>query len=94
MVKIGIIGGSGLDDPRLLQDYTEKEVKTPYGRPNSKLTCGKINGVDVCILARHGKKHEVRPSAISYRANIYALKEIGCTHIIATRAVGSLKQEI
>ncbi|MFH1359317.1 MAG: S-methyl-5'-thioadenosine phosphorylase [archaeon] len=94
MVKIGIIGGSGLDDPKLLQDYTEKEIKTPYGRPNSKLSCGKIKGVDVCILARHGKNHEIRPSAINYRANIQALKQEGCTHILATSAVGSLKQEI
>jgi len=94
MVKIGIIGGSGLDDPRLLQDYTEKEVKTPYGRPNSKLTCGKIQGVEVCILARHGEKHEINPTKVNYRANIYALKQEACTHIIATSAVGSLKEEI
>ena len=94
MVKIGIIGGSGLDDPRLLQDYTEKEVKTIYGRPSSKLTCGKIQGVEVCILARHGKKHEINPTRVNYRANIFALKQEGCTHIIATNAVGSLKEEI
>jgi len=94
MVKIGIIGGSGLDDPRLLEDYQEKQVMTPYGRPSSKLSCGKIQGVDVCILARHGKKHEISPSKINFKANIYALKQEACTHIIATSAVGSLKQEI
>jgi len=93
-MKIGIIGGSGLDDPRLLQDYVEKEVKTPYGRPSSKLTCGKLNGVDVCILARHGKKHEISPSAINFRANIFALKKEGCDVILSTSAVGSLKAEI
>ncbi len=94
MVKIGIIGGSGLDDPRLLEDYQEKQIMTPYGRPSSKLSCGKIQGVDVCILARHGKKHEISPSKINFKANIHALKQEACTHIIATSAVGSLKQEI
>ena len=94
MVKVGIIGGSGLDDPKLLEDYKEKEVKTIYGKPSSKLTCGKIQGVDVCILARHGKNHEIYPSKINFRANIYALKQEGCTHIITTSAVGSLKEEI
>ncbi len=93
-MKIGIIGGSGLDNPRLLSDYSEKEVKTPYGNPSSKITCGKLKGVEVCILARHGKKHEINPSKINFRANIYALKELGCDVILATSAVGSLKQEI
>lgn len=94
MVKIGIIGGSGLDDPRLLENYQEKQVNTTYGRPSSKLSCGKINGVEVCILARHGKKHEISPTKVNFRANIFALKQEGCTHILATSAVGSLKQEI
>lgn len=94
MVKIGIIGGSGLDDPRLLEDFREKEVKTPYGRPSSKLTCGRVKGVEVVILARHGKNHEIYPSKVNFKANIFALKQEGCTHIIATSAVGSLKEEI
>lgn len=94
MVKIGIIGGSGLDDPKILQNYSEKEVDTPYGKPSSVLTCGKLNGVDVVILARHGKKHQIPPSQINYRANIYALKQEGCTHILTTNACGSLKKEI
>lgn len=59
MVRIGIIGGSGLDDPQLLSNYEEREVETKYGKPSSKIVCGKIKGVDVCILARHGKKHEI-----------------------------------
>src|SRR3989344_4542257 len=94
MVKIGIIGGSGLDDPKLLSDGYEKEVKTPYGRTSSKLTCGKISGVEVCILARHGKNHEIPPSAVNFRANIFVLMLEGCSHILATSAVGSLKEEI
>jgi len=94
MVKIGIIGGSGLDDPQLLTDYEEREVETKYGKPSSKIVCGKIKGIDVCILARHGKKHEIPPHMINYRANITALKILGCTHILATSAVGSLKEKI
>ena len=93
-MKIGIIGGSGLDDPKLFEEYQEIEVNTPYGKPSSKLTCGKINGVNVCIIARHGKSHEIPPSRVNYRANIYALKQECCTHIIATSAVGSLKTSI
>lgn len=94
MVKIGIIGGSGLDDPQIISDYTEKDVDTPFGKPSSKLTCGKISGFEVCILARHGKNHEIPPSLVNYRANIYALRKEGCTHILATSAVGSLRDEI
>lgn len=94
MVKAGIIGGSGLDDPEILQDATEINVDTPYGTPSSTLTSGKIGGVDVVILARHGKKHQFSPTQVNYRANIHALKNQGVTHIIATTACGSLKEEI
>lgn len=94
MVKIGIIGGSGLDDPKIIKNSKEKEVTTPYGSPSSKLTIGKINNVDVVILARHGKTHNLSPSGVPYRANIYALKQENCTHILATTACGSLKEEI
>jgi 5'-methylthioadenosine phosphorylase len=94
MAKIGIIGGSGLDDPQLLADPKEIEVKTPYGDPSSGLTVGRINGVDVIMIARHGKKHQLSPTQVNYRANIHALKEKGVTHIIATTACGSLKEEI
>ena len=69
MVKIGIIGGSGLDDPKILEDFEEKEIETQYGKPSSKLICGKIHGVDIVILARHGKNHEINPSKVNYRAN-------------------------
>jgi 5'-methylthioadenosine phosphorylase len=94
MVKIGIIGGSGLDDPRILKDSEEIEVETPYGKPSSALTIGKIKDVDVVILARHGKKHSIMPSSVNFRANIQALKDQGCTHIIASSACGSLREEI
>jgi 5'-methylthioadenosine phosphorylase len=93
-MKIGIIGGSGLDNPELLEDYKEIEVDTPFGKPSSPLTVGKIKGIDIVILSRHGKKHEIPPTQINNKANIYALKEQGCKKIIATTAVGSLREEI
>jgi 5'-methylthioadenosine phosphorylase len=93
-VKIGIIGGSGMDDPQLIKNRKEKTVRTPYGKPSSSLTTGKIDGVDTVILARHGKDHSIYPTGVNYRANIYALKKAGCTHILATTAVGSLREKI
>lgn len=94
MTKIGIIGGSGLDDPKLLKDYEELTIKTKYGKPSSSIVTGTIEGVDVAILARHGRDHSIHPTGVNYRANVWSLKEIGCTHIVATTAVGSLRDEI
>ena len=93
-IKVGIIGGSGMDDPRLMKNIKEKRAKTPYGNPSSPLTIGKINGVDTVVLARHGKGHSIYPTGVNFRANIYALKKEGCTHILATTAVGSLREKI
>ncbi len=93
-VKVGIIGGSGLDDPDILKNATRLETENLYGRPSSELTCGRIGGVEVVILARHGLDHSIYPGAVNFRANIYALKEMGCTHILAATAVGSLRREI
>jgi len=94
MVKLGIIGGSGLDDPDILSQAEEKNVSTPFGDPSSTVTCGTIEGVEVAILARHGKKHTIYPSAVNFRANIWALKSLGCTHVLAATACGSLREEI
>jgi 5'-methylthioadenosine phosphorylase len=93
-IKIGIIGGSGMDDPRLMKNIREKNVKTPYGTPSSALTSGSIDSVDVVILARHGKDHSIYPTGVNFRANLHALKKEGCTHILATTAVGSLREKI
>jgi len=93
-IRIGIIGGSGLDDPNILEDAHDKEMDTPYGKPSSPLKIGKINGVDIVLLARHGREHTIPPTYVNYRANIHALKDAGCTHIIATTAVGSLREDI
>ncbi len=94
MIKIGIIGGSGLDNPDILKNPTEVTPTTQYGPPSSPLTCGLIGGVEVAILARHGRGHTIPPSRVNFRANIQALKDHGCTHILAATAVGSLRREI
>ena len=93
-VKIGIIGGTGLDDPEILEGRTEKYVDTPFGKPSDALVLGKIKNVDCVLLARYGWQHTIMPSKVNYQVNIWALKEEGCTHVIVTTACGSLKEEI
>lgn len=90
----GIIGGSGLDNPDILEAPRDEKVSTPFGEPSSELRRGLIDGAEVVLLARHGRKHTIPPTQVNYRANIMALKEAGCTNIIATTAVGSLREEI
>ncbi len=94
MVKIGLIGGSGLDNPDILKDGVDIEVDTPYGNPSSPLKIGKIENVDVVLIARHGREHTIPPTYVNYRANIQALKDQECTHILATTACGSLREKI
>lgn len=94
MVKIGIIGGSGLDNPDFLKDAKDLEVNTLYGKPSSLLKVGSIGNIDVILIARHGRLHTIPPTQVNFRANIIALKEQGCTHILATTACGSLREEI
>ena len=94
MVKIGIIGGSGLDNPDILKNAKDVEVNTTHGKPSSPLKVGKIGKVDVVLIARHGREHTIPPTHVNNRANILALKEAGCTHILATTACGSLREEI
>ena len=90
---IAIIGGSGLEDPKLLHNAEEVVVKTPYGE-HSTIKKGEINGISVLILSRHGYNHEYMPSTVPYKANIFALAELGTKVIVATSACGSLKEEI
>ena len=90
MVKIGIIGGSGLDDPGLLKDGKSIDVDTPYGKPSSELTVGTIQGAQVVILARHGKQHTLPPFKVNYRANIDALNSPNAkSHVQYAPATGS-----
>ncbi len=92
--KVGIIGGSGLEKTNLIENLTEITLTTKWGSPSSTLKEGKLNSVPVVFLSRHGYDHQIPPTFVNNRANITALKELGCTHIISSTAVGSLKEEI
>jgi len=91
--EIGIIGGTGLYDPKLLKNVEETALETPYGAPSDKITIGELNGRKVAFLPRHGKNHTIRPTDVNSRANIFALKKLGVQHILASSTVGSLKEE-
>lgn len=92
--KIAIIGGSGLYEMKGMEVLGEKEITTPYGSPSDHFILGNLDGVPVAFLARHARGHKLLPSEINYRANIFAIKKLGCEFIISVSAVGSLKQEI
>ena len=94
MLKIGLLGGSGFDDTEFIDNIEQIEVSTPFGSPSDALTVGNFEGIDIVILARHGRGHTIYPTGVNYRANIWAMKELGVTLIIATTAVGSLREEI
>ncbi len=92
MSKLAVIGGTGLSKMAGLVDVHKRVVKTPYGEPSSALTFGKLNGVEITFMARHGYGHTIPPHRINYRANIWALKEVGVTDIIAVAAVGGVNR--
>jgi 5'-methylthioadenosine phosphorylase len=89
-VELAVIGGSGFYEPDLFTDSREETVETPYGSVN--LTIGKLGGVELAFLPRHGKRHSVLPHQLNYQANIWGLKMIGVQKIIATTAVGSMNE--
>ncbi len=93
-IKIGVIGGSGLYEMDGLQNAKEVKVQTPFGDPSDALVQAKLGDVEVFFLPRHGRGHRVSPSGINYRANIWAMKKLGVTHIISVSACGSLREEI
>lgn len=93
-MKIAIIGGSGFENPDLLKEQREIQVETPYGEPSSTFKTGKIGNIEVVVLSRHGRDHAIPPTQVNNRANIWAIKQLGCTHILATTACGSLREEI
>ncbi|MEI7492941.1 MAG: S-methyl-5'-thioadenosine phosphorylase [Bacteroidota bacterium] len=94
MAKIGLIGGSGLEKLNILRDTREVVAETPFGSPSSSFFCGKISDNEVYILSRHARDHSITPTHVNNRANISAFKDFGCTHILATTACGSLRDEI
>ena len=92
--SIGIIGGTGLDDSRFFEPDSQILAQTPYGEPSGPLVSGKVAGHSLVLLSRHGSGHVIPPSQVNNRANIHALHQAGCTHIIATAACGSLRKRI
>lgn len=93
-IKIGLIGGSGLGQALLAQTSgTRHEVQTPFGPPSDAIVETQWAGLPVLFLSRHGSGHTFGPSQVPFRANIFALKQLGCTHVIASGAVGSLRDE-
>ena len=93
-IRIGIIGGSGLDEMEGLTNVSTLSLDTPFGHPSDEYVLGTLEGVRVAFLPRHGRGHRFTPSEINYRANIYGFKRMGVSHIISLTAVGSLRGDI
>ena len=93
-MKFGVIGGSGLYEIEGLTDINAQKISTPFGDPSDELISGTLEGREIVFLPRHGKGHKILPSEINFRANIWAMKSLGVTHLISISAVGSLKEEI
>lgn len=94
-MRIGIIGGSGLGEA--LGAFGEGQThlpETPFGPPSAPIVTTEVEGVPVALLSRHGEGHLLNPSAVPYRANIFALKALGVTHVLSSGAVGSLQEAI
>lgn len=93
-IRIGIIGGSGLYRMDGLTDVREHVAQTPYGAPSDALLLGRLHGVDVAFLARHGRGHGLTPGEIPFRANLYAMKALGVQYLFSVSAVGSMREDI
>ena len=93
-VKIGVIGGSGIYDIEGITEMRKEKIRTPFGDPSDTIVIGRLGGIPVAFLPRHGKGHSIMPSELNSRANIYALKSLGVEQIISISACGSLKEEL
>ncbi len=92
--KIAVIGGTGLYDIEGLADIEEVDIDTPFGKPSDTITIGRLGGVGIAFLPRHGRGHRISPTELPSRANIYALKSLGVEWIIVVNSAGSFKQEL
>src|SRR3989304_2318830 len=92
--KIGVIGGSGLYKIEGMTGVKEVSLETPFGKPSDTIVVGKLGGIGVAFLPRHGRGHRIPPTDVPYRANIYALKSLGVEHIIGINSTGSFKEEV
>ncbi|MCD6279532.1 S-methyl-5'-thioadenosine phosphorylase [Candidatus Micrarchaeota archaeon] len=90
---IGIIGGSGVYNNDMLENAKENDMETPFGRPSAPIITGRMHGKQIAFIPRHGVNHEFPPHNINYRANIWALKQLGVDRLISVCAVGSLKED-
>ncbi|MFZ1964275.1 MAG: S-methyl-5'-thioadenosine phosphorylase [Roseiarcus sp.] len=91
---VGVIGGSGVTHLDGLSEMREERVATPWGEPSDVLRFGRIGNTQAVFLSRHGQGHRFTPTAVNYRANIYALKRAGVTDIVAVSACGSFRQDL
>jgi 5'-methylthioadenosine phosphorylase len=94
MIKAAVIGGKGHELPDYLTNVREISLDTPYGKAGPVLYSGSYDGMEVIHLPRHGKDQMILPARINYRANLFALRQLGCTHILSTSTCGSLQEEI
>ena len=90
---LAIIGGSGLYSMPGLKEVSEHDPTTPFGKPSAPIISGELEGIQVAFLARHGIGHHIQPSEVNYRANIYALKSLGCERVVSISACGSLRED-
>jgi 5'-methylthioadenosine phosphorylase len=91
---LGVIGGSGLYDLPGLEDRQSREMETPFGAPSGPIVTGRLGAVSLAFLPRHGPGHRISPTGLNPRANIHALKSLGCTDLLAISAVGSLAEAL
>lgn len=91
---LGFIGGSGIYDALPLEDTRKEHITTPYGDPSAAVTVGTLAGLELAFLPRHGSDHQYSPTDVPYRANIYALKKLGVKRVLASNAVGSLREDL
>ncbi len=93
-IRIGVIGGSGIYEMDGLTQKESVKIATPFGSPSDQFMTGQIQGTGVAFLPRHGRNHQLLPSELNFKANIYAFKTLGVTHILSVTAVGSLQENI
>src|SRR3990172_2309732 len=92
--KIGVMGGRGLYDIEGMTGIQEVEINTPFGKPSDTILVGKLGGVGIAFLPRHGRQHTISPTEVPSRANMYALKSLGVEFIISSNSCGSFKEEL
>ena len=93
-VSIGVVGGTGLYQMDSLASVEQIEMDTPFGKPSDAITVGELDGVRIAFMPRHGRGHRLIPSEIPYRANVFALKQLGVERLVSISAVGSLREDV